>query len=127
MTLLFHSSRLCSPQTWMATHDSVKCKLWTRLVGPCHLDIVGPSGSRTTVLSCMKTPSMYCRICCLMVLQWWDVWDKKNQKINICKYLHEHTHTNQHLYFTLISLHFLILTLFIKIFPNATPTAIAVA
>ena len=33
----------------MATHDPVKCDLWTRLVGPCHLDIVGPSGSRTTV------------------------------------------------------------------------------
>ena len=41
--------RLCSPRCWMATHDPVKCELWTGLVGPCHLIIVGPSGSRTTV------------------------------------------------------------------------------
>ena len=33
----------------MATHDPVKCELWTGLVGPSHLIIVGPSGSRTTV------------------------------------------------------------------------------
>ena len=41
--------RLCSPRCWMASHDPVKCELWTGLVGPCHLGIVGPSGSRTTV------------------------------------------------------------------------------
>ena len=51
----------------MATHDPVKCELWTGLVGPCHLGIVGPSGSRTTVPYNMV---WYCRICCLMALQW---------------------------------------------------------
>ena len=41
------------------------------LVGPCHLVIVGPSGSRTTVLWIIL---IFCRICCLMALQWWDVY-----------------------------------------------------
>ena len=46
---VFILPRLCPPRCWMATHDPVKCELWTGLVGPCHLIIVGPSGSRTTV------------------------------------------------------------------------------
>jgi hypothetical protein len=70
MSILCYLSRLCSPRCWMATHDPAKCELWTGLVGPCHI-IAGPSGSRATV-QCNSNYQLtvYCRICCVMALQW---------------------------------------------------------